>query len=210
MRKIDLTIRPMDALDISRVVAIHFISFPTSRSSKLGKPFLQKMYQWYIIYQPKLSFVALHDDKVMGFVAGTMGRGGGRRRFKYTFWYIILGFLRNPTLLLSTDMVNASKVYIKGLLPARKHEVIENEPKSIKFALDSIAVHPDSRGLKVGQALVRVFEKAAESQGATYLALGVEYDNHIARRFYERCGWRLMFDDIEHNSANYIKELHMM
>jgi hypothetical protein len=44
MRKMDLTIRPMEASDISKVVAIHFISFPTSRSSKLGKPFLILVY----------------------------------------------------------------------------------------------------------------------------------------------------------------------
>lgn len=115
-------------------------------------------------------------------------------------------------LLLSKESYEAGKTYLKGLFPAKKQMRVENnpQPKAMKFTLDSVAVHPDARGLKAGQALVRVFERAAETQetqGAAYLALGVEYDNLIARKFYEHCGWHLVKEDPTQNQVSYQKEI---
>jgi ribosomal protein S18 acetylase RimI-like enzyme len=42
-------------------------------------------------------------------------------------------------------------------------------------------------------------------QGADYASLGVESDNHHARRMYERCGWALVHEDRTKNFANYRK-----
>ena len=206
MKKSNLFIRPMDIADIEKVVMIHSESFPTSRSTKLGKPFLRKMYEWYIFCQPRLSFVALQDDRVVGFVTGTMGESE-HQRFKYAFWCIVWGFLRNPALFLYADMFEEWKSYIEGLLPTRKKVQAESKPTSTNFTLDSIAVYRDARGFNVGRTLVYAFEEAAKLEGATYLALGVEYDNRAARRLYERCGWKLDRETVENNSANYIKEV---
>jgi ribosomal protein S18 acetylase RimI-like enzyme len=204
------TLRLLAASDISKVVKIHSMSFPNSRSTKLGEPFLQRMYQWYVLYQPHLSFVAVRDEEVIGFVTGTLGWGGGRRRFKFAFWQIVWGFLSHPGLFLSAHMFEAWSSFIKGLLPARKNVLPGGHSSGMKVTLDSIAVHPSARGLKIGQALISMFERAAESQGATYLSLGVEADNHAARRLYESCGWKLMQGNAEQNSVNYAREIKVV
>lgn len=207
----EIKIRPMTLDDVRQVAQVHASSFPASRSTKLGLPFLQKIYEWYVLYQAKLSLVAIQDHKIVGFVSGTKGFGGGHRRFKYTFWYIALGFLRNPFLFLSRKMLDVAAVYIKALMPiykkAHSKNAIADSPIPMKFALDSIAVHPNARGLNVGQALISAFEEAAASQGASYLSLGVERDNAAARGLYEKCGWKLSWESLRDNSAGYVKEM---
>lgn len=211
MEKLELTIKPMDASDISKVVGLHADSFPNSRSSKLGEPFLRKMYQWYFLYQPGLSFVAVLNAEIVGFVTGAIGGGTARRRFRYAFWQILWGFLCHPQYFLQTEMFEAWQVHLRGLFVSangiQKPEA--GKVEIVKITLDSIAVAPHARGRDVGRLLVSAFEQAAQEQGATFLGLGVESDNLNARHFYERCGWRLTRDDIEHNSANYVKEFQV-
>jgi len=200
-------IRSMKETDITFISNIHRVCFPLSRSTKLGNPFLLKMYTWYLQFQPKLSFVAIIDDKVVGFVTGTLGWGGARRRFKFTFWQIILGLLHHPSLLFTSEIYEAWFNFLRGLVPFQKNLSQTLNPSIIKVTLDSIAVHPDGRGLKLGEKLIQVFEQAAEVQGAAYVALGVEKNNYSARHLYEKCGWELIFEDTIHNSANYKKDV---
>jgi hypothetical protein len=69
------SIRSMTSMDLEQIIQIHQLSFPDSRSTKLGKLFLTRMYSWYLLHQPQLSFVAEHNNVVIGFVAGTLGSG---------------------------------------------------------------------------------------------------------------------------------------
>lgn len=214
-----MMIRMMEVNDIEAVVSIHLASFPNSRSSRLGRPFLRKMYEWYMRYQPQLSFVAVLDDDVAGFVTGTYGWGGAQRRFRYTLWQIVFGFLRNPILLLSTEMFEAGPNFLRGLMMKQQNKPSTSQalnpvetaksfsPPPIKVALDSIAVHPSARGQNAGVALVEAFEQSARLLGGGYLSLGVEADNCSARRLYEKCGWSVVHENAENNSAGYCKVL---
>ncbi|MEN4100809.1 MAG: GNAT family N-acetyltransferase [Anaerolineaceae bacterium] len=201
-----VVVRPMKTIDIGQVVNIHVSGFPLSRSTLLGQSFLCKMYEWYVHCQPQLSFVAVLDEEIVGFVAGTYGWGGGRRRFRFTFWQIFQGFLSRPSLLFSAEMFENGANFLRGLF-SRKHEGVAapgGQPGR-KAALDSIAVHPAARGVHAGALLMAAFEQAAWSQGADYASLGVESDNHHARRMYERCGWALVHEDRTKNIASYRK-----
>lgn len=55
--------------------------------------------------------------------------------------------------------------------------------------LDSIAVHPEAHGQKVGQQLMlEVFKKAAQ-QNAGVIGLGVEAHNEVAQKLYKKFGF---------------------
>ncbi len=207
MSNTNLCIRKMDAADISIVTEIHLESFPNSRSSKLGKPFLRRMYHWYILRQPTLSLIAILHSDIVGFVTGTFGWGGARRRFRYTFWQILLGIVRHPTLLFSAEIFDKWENFLRGLLPDPNRGTSQPDARGAKVTLDSIAVHPIARGRNVGMELVNAFEHAASERGAGYLALGVESNNFAARHLYENCGWELVLNDEKNNSANYRKPL---
>jgi ribosomal protein S18 acetylase RimI-like enzyme len=165
------------------------------------------MYQWYILNQSGLSFVAIFDEEIVGFVVGSIGDES--RRFRYTFWQIVWGFLRNPLLLMRSEMFASWKSHVQGLVSENRkpHRPGDGQAAVVKAALDSLGIAPDIRGKGIGKSLVGVFEQAARDKNASVLALGVESDNLIARRLYERCGWGLVLDDVKHNSANYVKEL---
>lgn len=204
MERPGIMIRLMEVSDISLVSRIHAESFPNSRSTKLGMLFVRRMYQWYILNQPGLSFVALLNKEIVGFVAGAVG--GGTLRFRYTFWQIVWGFLRHPRLLSEAEMFASWKSHLrkrKTRLPAG------GQIEMVKILLDSIAVTSGVRGKGVGRQLLNSFEKAARGKNATILGLGVESDNLVARHLYESCDWHLLHNDIEHNSANYVKDIRM-
>jgi len=194
--------------DIDKVAAIHRESFPNSRSTQLGSPFLRKMYRWCVDKQPELAFVAVADGQPVGFVTGAIG-GYSRRVFRYAFLEILWGFIRRPRLFLRREMFELWHSYIKGLLPG-----YGSTPQSgstnighVKASLASIAVSNEVRGKSVGKSLMSAFEIAAQQQGAALLGLSVERDNVAARRLYESCGWGLTREDDAHNSAYYIKEI---
>ena len=77
MEKSNIIIRLMDIADINKVSAIHSECFPTSRSTRLGMPFVRRMYQWYVLDQPGLSFVAILNEEIVGFVAGVVATSVG-------------------------------------------------------------------------------------------------------------------------------------
>lgn len=54
----------------------------------------------------------------------------------------------------------------------------------------SLVVAPPGRGRGLAQALVRDAEQHAGARGLTRLRLEVRADNHPARRFYEKLGYR--------------------
>ena len=201
-----IIIRPMRAEDIDQVAAIHCECFPDTRSTRLGISFVRKMYRWFCEKQPELAFVAEIDCQPIGFVTGAIG-GSGRKIFRYAFGEVIGGFLRHPGLLLKMEMFEAWQSYLSGLFPRKRNtgQIPTGNETTVKAVLASIAVSPAGRGKKAGRALVSAFEEAARNQGATTLALGVEYDNSAARRLYEDCGWALTREEAGNNSANYIK-----
>ncbi len=209
-KAINYVIRPMCNADINHVVRIHQEGFPNSRSTNLGKPFLRKMYLWFLTYYPELAFVAMIDEQAVGFVTGGVG-GSSRRIFRYALLEILWGFLRRPWLLLQADMYEGWRSHLSGFMRRRGNSNIipstTGEAPFMRATLDSIAVSQQARGKHLGKSLVSAFEKAACQHGAIVLSLGVERDNTAARRLYESCGWALMRENVEMNSANYVKEI---
>lgn len=203
-----LDLRPMSPNDVEKVARLHAESFPDSRSTRLGMPFLVKMYTWFVLKQPRLACVAIMNGQIIGFVTGAIG-GSSRKIFRYAWREISLAFVRNPTLIMSSGMFEAWPSYLHGLLPSSKSVVSQSVSSTdkIKAVLTSIAVSPSARGRQAGKALVAAFEQAAQACGASRFGLGVELDNHPARRLYESCGWILAKEDTSTNSANYIKEI---
>jgi ribosomal protein S18 acetylase RimI-like enzyme len=200
--------RSMQTSDIDDVVTIHCEGFATSRSTSLGVRFLRKMYRWFLVYHPELAFVAELDGKLVGFVTGAIG-GSSRRIFHYAFWEIVSGLVRRPRLLLRTRTYGMWHSHVRGVWPrygASSKEIRENLAQ-VKATLPSIGVAASARGRNVGTALIAAFEDAARKQGATEVSLGVERNNVAARRLYEKCGWRLAWEDASSNSAGYAKKL---
>lgn len=202
-----IVVRPMSLSDIDKAADIHCAVFPYSRSTKLGKMFVRRMYEWYVIYQPALSFVAILDGDVVGFATGAQGDTSDR--FRFSFFQIAWGFVSSPHLFWQSEMFEDWMGHFRGLLRIfRKKDVPAIQRGGSKVTLDSIGVITSLRRKNIGGLLLQAFEEAAASTGAAFMRLGVENDNLSARCFYERQGWHLVYDDKENNSANYQKFFH--
>ena len=202
----NVVIGPIGFEDINAVARLHRRAFPDTRSTKLGKPYIRKMFRWFLAFQPDLSLVARKDGEIVGYVVGAVG-GYGRKLFRYAFFEVLWGLLIHPKLWFQSQTFLLWRSYLKGLFPADnvKSDREENQPEVVKAALAGIGVDPDQRGQGIGTILVNAFESAAKSQGVGLLTLSVHADNISARRLYDGCGWTMDSENKAANTVHYMK-----
>ena len=56
-------------------------------------------------------------------------------------------------------------------------------------AVTNVAVHPNSRGLGIGEKLIKAIIEEGKRQNVEYITLEVRTSNEKARRLYSRCGF---------------------
>jgi ribosomal protein S18 acetylase RimI-like enzyme len=196
----------MQLTDITAAARLHCLAFPDSRSTKLGKPYVRKMFRWFVMHQPGLSLVARSDGEISGYVVGAVG-GYGRKLFRYAFFEVLLGLLIHPGLWFQSETFLLWRSYLKGLFPQKTSNTpqIGDEPVVVRAALAGIGVDPGQQGQGVGSLLVAAFEEAAVELGVGKLTLSVDKDNVSARRLYDRHGWLVDDENKEANTVHYTK-----
>lgn len=207
----NITTRRMSLDDLQPVVEIHIEQFPGSRSTSLGRAYLDKMYRWFVERQPGLALVILDSGQVVGFAVGAIG-GYGRKIFRYTLGEIALGMLLHPRLLFKNKTYQLWQSYLKGLSPARMKE---NGPPGgqdppaagERASLCSIAIARSAQGRGLGKALLYALEDRFRELGVSQIVLSVQSDNRPARRLYESCQWEAQADLAELGSTTYRKRL---
>jgi len=201
----------MELKDINYAARIHSQQFPHSRSTRLGKPFVAKMYKWFCVNQPDLSLVAEKDGEIIGLAVGSIG-GYGRKIFRYAFFEIFFGLLSHPWMVFSRSTFSLWRSFLQGLIPSGSQNkntlsTPKAGPVSVIASLSSIAVAHDAQGKGVGRSLLDRFEQNAYKKGATRLSLSVEIDNYPAMRLYEVGGWVKERIDVERGSVHFGKEI---
>lgn len=200
-----VSLHPLRLDHTSQVITIHREQFPGARSTSLGRPFLARMVNWFVINQPGLNYVAFASDEPAGYILGAIG-GYGRRLFRYALPEVLSGLSHNPKVLFQDRTYTLWSSYLRGLLPARKKQADEG-PMIVKASLASIAVLSAYQGRGIGRLLIQAFEDGARGRGATSLGLSVEENNRPARRLYENCGWVLSKVSPERGTVYYTKIL---
>ena len=61
-----------------------------------------------------------------------------------------------------------------------------------EIQINNIAVHPDFRGLGIGEAILREVLDKARSEGAVFVSLEVRVSNGPARSLYEKFGFEII------------------
>lgn len=188
-----MNIRLLTLEDIDAATAIHLERFPDSRSTQLGKPFLRRMYRWFIVNYPDLALTATVDGRVVGFAVGSIG-GYGRRVFRYALPQVMWGLVRHPDLLLTPRTFYLWKSYLRAFVPAPKKEKAgPNDPGIVQAWFASLAVSKSAQGS--GVALIVAFEGAAKRKGADIISHTVRKDNIVAQRLYDGLGWQKALHD---------------
>jgi len=203
-----VAVRRLRREDLRAVTAVHLEQYSDSRSSRLGEPFVRKMYTWFLTNQPDLALVATLDGRLVGFAVGAIG-GYGRRIFHYALPELAWGVICHPILIFRRGTFHLWTSFLRAFAPEPQANVKADlpSPQLMKASLASVAVSKAAQGRGVGKALMRAFEDAAKQQGTTLLGLSVKRGNVAARHLYESCGWQLLHEDLNLDSAYYSKRL---
>lgn len=210
-------IREMDAADLETVAGLHRHGFEGFRSTTLGPRFVRAMYRWFVTPQhgvTKIALVAEQDGRIAGLAVGAT-REARALLFRGTLPQIALGLLARPWLIAQPSTYRQSWYYASRVLPlarriaAGRHDALDGthaDPEAATtLSLMSFAVAPAARGQQLGAQLLRAFEDAARTHGATRLSLGVLAANTSARRTYEAARWTAIGSDGEY--ITYIRTL---
>ena len=206
MQRVNHHVERMQLPDINAAARLHCQAFPGSRSTKLGWPYVRKMFRWFVTHQPGLSLVARKDGEIVGYVVGAVD-GYGRKLFRYAFFEVLLGLVIHPGLWFQRETFLLWRSYLKGLFPqkASNPTQLEDGPVVVRAALAGIGVDPEQQGGGIGSALVVAFEDAARELGVGKLTLSVDKDNRSARRLYDRHGWHVDSENKEATAVLYMK-----
>jgi ribosomal protein S18 acetylase RimI-like enzyme len=176
-------IRPMRQEDVARVVEVHLAAFPEFFLTFLGARFLRIFYSEALLVG-ELLFVAIIDQRVVGFVMGSTAPGGFFKKLllrkALTFaWASLPALVRQPS---------------SALRIARALRKPKDAAKGEGTAtLMSLGVDPSAQGCGVGKRLVRAFLKEASQKGSLRVDLTTDKkENASANAFYQSLGFKVV------------------
>jgi len=182
--------------DISKC---HIACFPTSLAAKLGRSYVQKTLEWFLVHPDRFLFHVVADGRVAGYCGGfkpvKFGDGSSSGMLQHAFKEAIKGIIKNPLLLFHPEVAHHYpflwmnvKRRITGKAKPFK-PVPLSKPFKPYVGLVVIGVHPDYRGSGLAQQLMAEFEKRAEKLNQNELVLSVKKDNARAIKAYTNYGW---------------------
>jgi len=169
--------------DVPAVARLHCIAAVDQTNVRLGHPYLRAFFNFFVTHPDAIALVVTEGNDLIGYVVGARlpYRSALLRRVAT---HAVLPILRQPALWSQAARSVLSAVSSRTPAP----EVPLDETV---YSLVGIAVHPNARGRRVGNVLLRGFQtKVADLCPNATLRLTVRPENAAAIRAYERAGWR--------------------
>lgn len=183
-----------DAIICNQIAKIHIDSYSGGHFTSGFS--LNKLSEYYLclVEASDLSFVAVENDEVLGFVISGVHLADGVKKFivENRFW-LLLQLLKRPKILYE-KLVE----FLGGVFHISK-------PSEAKFRLLSIATDPRVRSLRVGSAMLKFLERELIARNINIYGLSVRDLNISAIRFYERNGFLIESNYL--GSSYYIKSI---
>ncbi len=191
-----IAIRAMLPQDIPSVVDVHLQAFQNFFLSSLGHAFLQELYTSILNDPSGMSYVAIVEGQLIGFVAGTdQPAGFYRRLIKQRWWRFglasILPVLRQPTII-----PRLLRAFTMPQQVARGDQIA---------TLMSIAVLPETQGQQLGKKLVSAFLEECRRREINQVNLTTDrLKNDFVNEFYLRMGFQCInsFTTLEGREMN--------
>ena len=197
-------IRNASVADLDDVTRLHMVAFPSFFLTLMGNRFLRELYLGFINISNGIFFVAVDDDKVVGFIAGTNSPSvffSEMRRKRGAFFLLnaVPAIVRHPI------------IVIKKLFLAFSYH--GDKPLTLKNSalLSSLGVNPEVMGKGIGYQLLMKFESDAISRGAKFIYLTTDaVGNDNVKAFYSKCGYSVestFLQQTHRPMIRYIKKL---
>ncbi|MCX5633503.1 MAG: N-acetyltransferase [Phycisphaerae bacterium] len=183
-----------------KCAVLHIQGIPTGFISSLGQEFVAALYEAIAEDKNSFGFVAIEDDKVLGFVAFSINLS---RLYKYValkkgFKFI---FVLAKRMLFSRVI---KKIWDNLFYPSKMKKM--NLPDA---ELLSIAIVPDGRGRGIAKQLVDAGFEECRKRRIEKVKVLVAADNEAANKLYKKCGFELNTQINSHGvrSNVYIRDL---
>ena len=174
-----ISIRETIITDIDDIIRIHLSSFNKSHFTANFSPRLLHSYFEYLLKSCPQSFIALSDEKIIGYVFGGLNPLKGVDHFiSKNFWKVILVFIKSPQFI-------KEKIIEKFFDKNFNFKGYKKNPTIYIIAVDPIF----RKG--IGKKLIDNFEIKIKSENYFEYHLSVRKDNSKAIKFYENNGFYL-------------------
>lgn len=187
--------------DLSALADCHMTAFTEAFSTKLGKQYVQKMLEWYLI-SPKAVLLHLrleNSKKIAGYMALVKNdievAGSSTGMFKHTLRELILALFKKPWLIFHSQNFSRINFLFRkigiaiGLIEPRPSIPVDFKPS---LGLVIIGVDKEFQGKGYGAQMLRYMEKVALDLGLSRLSLSVRTNNLQAINAYKRSGWQVI------------------
>ncbi|MCW3115607.1 MAG: family N-acetyltransferase [Segetibacter sp.] len=193
------TIQNAQIENLRDIAGCHISCFPKSLATRLGKSYVQKTLEWFLVNPNRFLFHVVEGGVVAGYCGGFIpqkpGDGSSSGMLQYAFKQAIRGILRNPLLLFHPEVtanypflwMNIKRKITGKTKPFKP--VSDARPFRKYVGLVVIGVHPDFRGKGVAQQLMAEFENRTRVFDQNEMVLSVKKDNGRAIKAYSKFGW---------------------
>ncbi len=197
-----MIIKKLDSLDkkiLDEIAKIHLETFQGFFLTFMGKGFLRRMYQSYILHSDSCLLAAQEDGKTIGFLAYSTNMSG---LYKYMIkhslipfaWYSLGAFLRKPKV-----FMRLIRAFLKPGEALRDEKYIE---------LSSIGVSPEVKSKGVGTALIEKMKQEIDFNEYEYIKLETDaVNNDLANHFYVKNGF-VLEGEYETREGRKMNEYH--
>ncbi|MEQ8360301.1 MAG: GNAT family N-acetyltransferase [Cytophagales bacterium] len=178
----------------------HKQAFPKSLSSRMGKNYLCKMLEWYMVSPKAFIFHLVVDNEVVGYcggivVDGELAIGSASAMTQHSFNSAVKSILLRPWLLFHGELLKKYSFVLRNLFYRfKKPEISEAEKSEKKLdpytGLVVIGVNQKFHGIGYGSFLLQEFEKRTINLSLKKMMLSVKSDNEKAIKSYLRNGWK--------------------
>lgn len=202
--------------DLKVLAECHGKAFPKALSTAMGRNYVEKMLEWYIIdTRGFIFFVKGEDGSCIGYCGGIKVEsldkdGSASSMIQHSYSSAVKAMLMQPWLFIHPEFLKKYKLAFRNIYKriVKRHNKINTiETKSIQphVGLVVIGVNPEFAGKGYGSKLLATFEQHAKSLGFKKMTLTVKTDNQIAIRSYLRNGWYT--SAVSRNSVGMEKQL---
>lgn len=192
-----VTMRVVELSDVGPTARLHLKALPGGFFVSLGPRFLRAYHRTFLTSPAGIALLAECGGATVGFVVGTVDEATHYRHvLRRDRWALgirgLASLISQPSLgyrFVRTRLLR----YLRGLArlsrpsPVPSAEVVHLPTAGV---LSHMAVDASRRGEGIGRDLLAAFAETAKAQGARTVRLSTASDNEVARRFYERAGWR--------------------
>jgi len=190
--------------DLSKIAECRYIVFPDSITSKLGKRYLKKIFEMFIISPHNFVFYIEENKKCVGYCSGSMDTleitalGSTSSMVHYAFWEGSRSLMLKPWLIFNKSIIKQFPFIMRKIFErvkkifCGKYYVIDKINNSIKTVwIVDIGVHPEYRRLGIGSELLVEFDNRVKNFGILRGGLSVDKSNLGAIKTYKKHGWEI-------------------